>query len=53
MQCIAIPDVVSGAKTSMCPWCDGEIRCSDNDFIKLFTFSSSLRDKADTRKSEN
>ena len=47
-----IPDVVSGAKTSTCPWCDDKIRWDDNNLIKLFTFLSSLRDKADKQKSK-
>ena len=47
-----VPDVVIGAKISICPWCDDEIRSDDNDFIKPFTFLSSLRDKADKQKSK-
>ena len=47
-----VPDVVSGTKMSMCPWCDDEMTCDDNDVIKLQTFLSSLREKADTRKSK-
>ena len=42
-----LPDVVNGAKMSTCPWCDDDIRCNDNDFINIFTFLSSLRDRAD------
>ena len=47
-----VPEVVSGAKISRCPWCNDEVRCDDNDFINVLTFLSSLSDKADTKKSK-